>query len=298
MLAIMLGTGVWGVIWYPLRLLAGLGVSGTLAGALTGLAACLFIACFIGRGLLRIPRHGNVLALVLAAGLTNIGFSWGVIHGEVMRVLLLFYLSPAWTALFAHFILRERLTPAGALLIALSLGGAGLMLWSPHSGLPFPGSAAEWAGLVAGMGFAMNNVLTLQISRTLPAVTTKIRTFLVFLGSATCGFAASGFDHATQVAGMSHEGLVAALVLAMGIGLALNNLLVQHGLARVAANRASLAMLFEIVVTALSAWLLAGEAPGSREVAGGACIVLSALLASCLHRENPSDRPSAKQAMV
>lgn len=298
MLAIMVGSGMWGVIWYPLRILAGLGVSGTLAGGLTGLAACVFMALCTGRGLLRIPPRGLVLGLALAAGLTNVGFTWGVIHGEVMRVLLLFYLSPAWTALFAHFILQERLTRNGSLLILLSLCGAGLMLWSPASGMPFPDSPAEWAGLVAGIGFAMNNVLTLQISQTLPAVTPKIRTFLVFFGSAVFGFSVSIFDHPVSVPAALHPGLAAVLVLAMGISLALNNLLVQHGLARVAANRASLVMLFEIVVTALSAWWLAGEVPGPREAAGGACIVLSAILASCLHRENPPDRPSAKRAMV
>jgi len=298
MLAIMAGAGVWGVIWYPLRMLAGLGVSGALAAGWTGLAACVFMACFAGRELRWIPRHGLILALILAAGLTNIGFTWGVIHGEVMRVCLLFYLSPVWTALFAHLMLRERLTPAGACLGALSLCGAGLMLWSPQSGLPFPASAADWAGLVAGMGYAMNNVLTLKISQTWPTVTPKVRTFLVFLGSAGFGFAVSRFDHVLSVPAAFHLGPVLGLVLAMGVSLALGNLLVQHGLVRVAANRAALVMLFEIVVTVLSSWLLAGEVPGPREAIGGACIVLSAVLASCLHRENPPDRPSAKAAMV
>jgi hypothetical protein len=43
-------------------------------------------------------------------------------------------------------------------------------------------------------------------------------------------------------------------------------------------------MLFEIVVTALSAWLFAGETPGPREWAGGACIVLASALSSWVHR--------------
>jgi hypothetical protein len=54
--------------------------------------------------------------------------------------------------------------------------------------------------------------------------------------------------------------------------------------ARIPANRASIIMLFEIVVTALSAWLLAGETPGPREWAGGACIVLASALSSWVHR--------------
>jgi hypothetical protein len=38
------------------------------------------------------------------------------------------------------------------------------------------------------------------------------------------------------------------------------------------------------VVTALSAWLFAGELPGPREWAGGACIVLASALSSWVHR--------------
>jgi len=306
--AIMIGSAVWGVIWYPLRILAGLGVSATAAGALTGLAACVFMALFIRGGLLKIPLHPLVFVLAVAAGVTNVGFTWGVIHGEVMRVLLLFYLSPAWTALLAYGLLHERLTRSALLLTALSLAGAGLMLWTPATGLPLPNNAAEWCGLIAGMGFAMNNVLTLRISRTLPGVTPQIRTFLVFAGSAVLGFVTMHFDKTAAVPlhtlalSTPHLTLAIELVVGMGVALALNNLLIQHGLVHVAANRASLVMLFEIVVTALSSWLLADEVPGAREWLGGGCIVLSAVLASWFHRENSSasgsQEPPAKRAVV
>jgi len=255
------------------------------------------------RGALRALRWDRwVVGLALAAGVTNVGFTWGVIHGEVMRVLLLFYLSPAWTALFAHFLLRERWSRSAVALTVLSLLGAALMLWTPALGWPLPNTPAEWAGLVAGAGFAMNNVLTLRIARAQPAITPRLRTVLVFGGSAVLGLLATHFDQASSLPPLPHLGLAVGLVLAMGVALALNNVLVQHGLALVSANRASLVMLFEIVVTALSSWLLAGEVPGPREWLGGGCIVLSAVLASCFHRENSAAAhggpPPPKQAVV
>jgi hypothetical protein len=83
------------------------------------------------------------------------------------------------------------------------------------------------------------------------------------------------------------------LVILLGLLLSSNNMLVQYGLARVPANRASIIMLFEIVVTALSSWLLAGETPGPREWAGGACIVLASLLSSWVHRaQDARKRPA------
>ncbi|CAB3747887.1 DMT family transporter [Paraburkholderia humisilvae] len=290
-LAILLGASVWGVIWYPLRALAALGVSGTAASALTSAAGCLFVLLLKRRSIATLRWHWLLPALALAAGVTNLGFVWGAIHGEVMRVLLLFYLTPAWTALFAHFLLRERLTWAGVALAALSLAGAMLMLWSPRLGLPVPGSLAEWAGLAGGVGFAMSNVLTLKTVRELPAMKAEMRTATIFGGAALFGACASLFEAMPAPPAGAHLVLAALLVVALGVVLGTNNMLVQYGLARVPANRASIIMLFEIVVTALSAWLLAGETPGPREWAGGACIVLASALSSRVHRRGNGSQP-------
>ncbi|MBB2999539.1 MULTISPECIES: DMT family transporter [Paraburkholderia] len=283
-LAIMIGASVWGVIWFPLRTLASFGLTGTAAGAATSAAACLFVLLLRRRSISTVRWHWVLPLLGLAAGVTNIGFVWGAIHGEVMRVLLLFYLTPAWTAIFAHFILHERLTWSGAALAGLSLAGAVLMLWSPRLGVPLPGSAAEWAGLAGGMGFAMSNVLVVKTSRVLPQMKPEMRTAVIFGGAAIFGVIASFFEPMPALHAGEPLARAVLLVLALGVLLGVNNMLVQYGLARVPANRASIIMLFEIVVTALSSWLLAGETPGPREWAGGACIVLASLLSSWVHR--------------
>ena len=64
-----------------------------------------------GRGawaqLLRTPA---LWVLVLAAGTTNATFNWGVTIGDVVRVVLLFYLMPLWAVLLARLLLGEPLT--------------------------------------------------------------------------------------------------------------------------------------------------------------------------------------------
>jgi drug/metabolite transporter (DMT)-like permease len=289
-LAILIGASVWGVIWYPLRTLASFGLTGTAAGAATSAAGCLFVLLLRRRSISTVRWHWLLPMLGLAAGVTNIGFVWGAIHGEVMRVLLLFYLTPAWTAIFAHFILHERLSWSGAALAGLSLLGAVMMLWSPKLGVPLPGSAAEWAGLIAGMGFAMSNVLVVKISRVLPQMKAEMRTAVIFGGAAIFGALASCFEPLPVIHAGESVAQIVLLVLVLGLLLSSNNMLVQYGLARVPANRASIIMLFEIVVTALSSWLLAGETPGPREWAGGACIVLASLLSSWVHRAQDAKR--------
>jgi drug/metabolite transporter (DMT)-like permease len=295
-LAIMLGASVWGIVWYPLRMLNAMGLTGTVASATTSGAACLFMLAWRRRSIRTITPHMLLVALGLAAGVTSIGFTWGAIHGQVMRVLLLFYLTPAWTAIFAHFILRDRLTVADAALSLLSLAGAVTMLWSPALGLPLPASLAEWAGLMGGMGFAMSNVLVVKITRTLPDMKPEMRTAVIFGGSAVVASVVSLFEPMPSPPDAAHIGAVLFIVIGLGVVLAVNNMIVQIGLAKVPANRASIIMLFELVVTALSAWLFAHEVPGAREWAGGACIVVACVLSAWLHRPRAVPAPDAGAA--
>jgi drug/metabolite transporter (DMT)-like permease len=284
-LAIMIGASVWGLVWYPMRMLAAMGLTGTAASATTSGAACLFVLLLKRRSIRTISWSWLLVALGVTAGVTSIGFVWGAIHGQVMRVLLLFYLTPAWTAVFAHFILRDRLTRADAALSLLSLAGAITMLWSPALGMPLPASLAEWAGLMGGMGFAMSNVLVVKITRELPQMKSEMRTAVIFGGAAIVASLVSLFEPMPTPPAPAQFGSVALIVLALGVVLAVNNMIVQIGLARVPANRASIIMLFELVVTALSSWLFAGEVPGAREWAGGACIVVACILSAWVHRQ-------------
>ncbi|RQR62233.1 DMT family transporter [Burkholderia sp. Bp9126] len=302
-LAILIGASVWGLIWYPLRILVSLGMTGTAASALTSAVAFLFVIVARRSTIATLRWHWVLPAIAVTAGVTNLGFVWGTIHGEVLRVMLLFYLTPAWTAVYAHFLLRERLTWAGAGLAALSIGGAMLMLWSPRLGVPLPANPAEWAGLAAGLSFAMSNVLVIKASRELPDMRAEMRTATLFGGAAVFGASAALFEGLPAVPASGNLGTVALIVVAIGVTMASNNLLVQYGLARVPANRASIIMLFEIVITALSAWVLANELPSAREWAGGACIVLATLLSSRVHRSaptrgKPGDGRDGARAMV
>ncbi|PAK11872.1 EamA family transporter [Burkholderia ubonensis] len=302
-LAILIGASVWGLIWYPLRILASPGLTGTAASAPTSVVAFLFVIVARRRAIATLRWHWVLPAIAVTAGITNLGFVWGTIHGEVLRVMLLFYLTPAWTAIYAHFLLRERLTWAGAGLAALSIGGAMLMLWSPRLGVPLPANPAEWAGLAAGLSFAMSNVLVVKASRELPQMRAEMRTATLFGGAAVFGAIASLFEGLPPVPAGGNLGVAALLVAGIGVTMASNNLLVQYGLARVPANRASIIMLFEIVITALSAWVFANELPGAREWAGGACIVLATLLSSRVHRpraaqDKPGNGRDGARAMV
>jgi drug/metabolite transporter (DMT)-like permease len=197
-----------------------------------------------------------------------------MLDGEVMRVLLLFYLAPLWTVLLARLLLGERAGRGGAAVIALSLAGAAVMLWQPQLGLPLPDKGAEWLGLAAGFLFALANVL---IRRT-PQHSIELKSTAVFLSTVAVGAVAAVFEPPAALGGMTplHWGLVACV----GVVLLVVNLLVQFALGHVAANRAIVIFMFELAVGAASAWLLAGEAMGPKEWLGGAMIVAASAVSA------------------
>jgi drug/metabolite transporter (DMT)-like permease len=73
------------------------------------------------------------------------------------------------------------------------------------------------------------------------------------------------------------------LLFVGGIVFALS-LVVQYGLTHMLANQASVILLFEIVVAAVAAWLLADETMTPREWVGGAMIVSAGLFSARMNR--------------
>ena len=79
--------------------------------------------------LARAAAHASLWVLVLASGFTNATFNWGVTIGDVVRVVLLFYLMPLWAVLLAA-LAAARAADGGVVLRALlALAGALVVLW-------------------------------------------------------------------------------------------------------------------------------------------------------------------------
>jgi drug/metabolite transporter (DMT)-like permease len=280
---LLFGAISWGVIWYPYRLMNEAGVSGAASSFYTySIALLLGCALFAKhwRGIFMLPK--SIIWLSLVAGWTNLSYVIAVIDGEVMRVMLLFYLSPVWTLLLAHFWLKEKTQTAGYIAIAVSIVGAFIMLYDPKlSSLPMPRNLSEWLALSAGIGFAFTNVITRKSDHlsiraksfaVWAGVVVMALLLLPFLGKA---LPAPGFFTATNWALMA---LVGLLLLAVTLG-------VQYGVSQISATRASVIFLFELVVAAIASYYLANEVMTWNEWLGGGLIVIAALSAAINHSD-------------
>jgi drug/metabolite transporter (DMT)-like permease len=278
LLALLTGAIVWGMIWYPYRIFEQAGLSGLRASVLSYLVALGLGGIFL-RKHLRGEFSWKLLLIGICAGACNLGYVLATLHGEVMRVLLLFYLAPLWTIFLSRLLLGERLNAAGAAVVALSLGGAVTMLWRPELGAPWPANGAEWLGMAAGFLFALSNVLVLQTTH----LSIERKSLAVFFGVVLLGLLVLPFDTLPAAGGeLRMQGWHWAMLILVGVIMLLINLVVQHGLTHTAANQAVVIFLFELVVAALSSWLLAGEIMGLQEWLGGAMIVAASLFSGKL----------------
>ena len=272
-LGLLSGAVVWGLIWYPYRLLEQAGVSGIQSSLLTyGMALILGAVVFARhwRDLARVPKEA--IWIGLAAGWTNLGYVLAVLQGEVMRVLLLFYLAPLWTLLLARLLLHEKVGPQGLAIMALSLTGMFTMLWQGN-GWPLPQNVAEWIALSAGLGFAVTNVLT----RWAGHLTLKAKSLSVWAGVCAIALVFVMCEQHPLLAVSAFSPANWVWMAAMGVALAVTTWMVQFGLTHTPANKAAVIFMFELVVAAISSYLLAGEMMTAREWAGGVMIILAAL---------------------
>jgi drug/metabolite transporter (DMT)-like permease len=282
--ALLGGAIIWGLLWYPYRVLEQAEISGSIATAIT-----YFIALLLGlvsfRKDLRMSHIAGgepylLLGIALFAGWTNLAYVLGVIHGEVMRVLLLFYLAPLWTIVFSRLLLKEKLSLHGYLVIIISLAGAITMLWEPESGSLLPSSYGDWMGLSAGFMFALLNVL----SRKDQYHNVQSKSVAVWMGVTLTGFIYSLFlPDLSVLSSISMDSYL--LLFGLGIIVFVLSVVVQYGVTHVPANRAIIIMLFELVVAAVAAYFLTDEAMTLKSWMGGALIVSASLFSARMNRE-------------
>ena len=264
--------------WYPLRLLEEQGLTGAWSALISYAAALsLFLWVFI-RDIRPLQRNALPLLLMgLTAGWTNVAFIMAVIDGHVVRVLLLFYLSPFWAVCLGWLMLDEKLDARSLQVFVIAVVGAFIMLWNEEIGLPWPTDRADWLAVSAGFAFALSNVFV-----------RRVQDAGVLLKSA-CGWTGNVLVAAAWIA-LSRTGLpvvdgaVYGWAVLLGLcGFLIMTLAVVYGVTRMPVHRSAVILLFELVAGAVSSLLLTDEVILLREWIGGGLIIIAAWLAARIH---------------
>jgi drug/metabolite transporter (DMT)-like permease len=273
-LARVVNAFVWGVSWWPFRILQEHGLHPLWSTALVYAASFCFFLALQPRALAPFRRQPLLFLLGAAAGMTNVGFNWAVTIGDVVRVVLLFYLMPAWSVLLAWLVLGEKPDGRALARLVLALAGVATVLDTGGTGLPWPRSLADGLALAGGFSFAFTNVLLRRLGDE-PAGSRLLAMF----GGGTLlagGVAAVGMLQGAvpAVPLPSASWVLVAAVLAFGfLG---GNLALQYGAARLPAQTTALVMLSEVLFASLSSVALGAAQLAPRTLAGGLLIVLAA----------------------
>ena len=277
--ALVMNAFVWGVSWWPLRQLQSAGLHPLWSTVIMYCFALVVVLSFRPKAWQGLIQHPQLWLLLLASGMTNVGFNWAVSISDVVRVLILFYLMPAWAVMLAWLLLDERPTRNAVLRLLLAFTGVMIVLIPADlqtSSLTF--SFADALSLGGGFSFALTNVLLKRLGNT----PSEARMFAMFSGGAILALLAG-------LAGMTH-GWVNAMPaissswvwLAAGLSLAFlcGNVALQYGAGRLRSSTTSVVMLTEIVFGSLSAVALGAAVLDTRTLIGGGLIILASALAA------------------
>ena len=274
-LALVFNAFVWGVSWFPFRQIASHGLHPLWTTCL------IYLAIAVAMGLARrqawkgFAAFPMLVVLGMAAGFTNVGFNWAVTQGDVVRVVLLFYLMPLWSVLLAWLLLGERPTGGALARVALALAGVVVVLKAPGADWPVPSSLPDWLGVAAGFGFAVTNI-TLRHLRHAPGESRALAMFCgctVMAGIAALAGTALGAIDSPALASPGWLGWAALL----GTGFVIANVCLQYGASRLTASAASVIMLSEVLFASVSSVALGAATMDARILVGGALIVAGAV---------------------
>ena len=270
--ALLVAGPLWGLTWIPLKYFGRQGLSGiTLTMMSYGLVGLLVLPWILYRRRTWWPQRRLVLMIALAGGLANVCFLSAIVRGEVVRVMLLFYLAPVWGVVGGRIFFGEPLTRLRVVGVATAIVGALLLLGGPAV-LAAPPGVVDLLALGSGMFYASQNLFTRAADRT----PLDAKSLVVFVG---CGLLSSLILLCT---GESIPALAPALIgelLAFaGIWMLTAMVVTAWGVSHLEAGRAAILLVFELVAAVISAMWIAGERLDGLEWIGAAMIVTAALL--------------------
>ena len=274
-LLIVLGGCMWGVYGLPLRHLEGSGFTGASAGI------ALYIECLV----VLLPftlRFGAIMhtqwrILLFSSLLTGAAFSLfttALALTDVIRAILLFYLTPAWGTILGLLFLGERLYRARSLALLFAFVGMVVILGG-DGGIPIPRTTGDIFALLSGIFWAIGSMFLLKA----PEIPARVQVFGFFLGALVLSLITLGVIQGQGGVRISipREPIVLGYVLIYTLYMIPMVFLTILPATVLPPARIGVLLMSEVVVGAISAALLSGEAFGAREALGTLLIVAAAL---------------------
>ena len=150
---------VWGLFWIPLRELEDAGFQGLWITVVYFLipALCLFPVTiwrwkYVKRGGFQLQ-----LTAIISGGALLL-YSTSIVYTDVVRAILLFYLTPVWGIILGRIFLGDKISTPRVIAMILAIIGM-LTIFGLGSKFPLPQNLGDWLGLCSGFMWAVAMVL-------------------------------------------------------------------------------------------------------------------------------------------
>lgn len=176
-LAVAFSGLVWGLFWLPLRALGSAGIDSLWSLVVFYLVPATMVLPLLALRWRRALEGGRGLAAIgVATSVPLVLYSVAILNTDVIRAMMLFYLTPVWSTLLERAILKQPISRTRWLAIAIAFAGM-LVIFRADRGWPLPQNAGDWAALAAGLGWSVASVM-LRLDQRHHALDMFIQNFL------------------------------------------------------------------------------------------------------------------------
>lgn len=280
--ALAFGAGLWGLFWIPVRGVDAAGVHAFWNGpVIFGASLILLLPIMLQRYSRFVEHWRSTLIPGLLAGFAFALYIASLNLTEVVRALLLFYMSPLWSTALGILLLGERLTVNRVVALLLAFCGLYVVL-VVESGLPIPRNIGDWYALLSGLCWAIASVKLFQ-----DGPRNIFEKASLFLGCALLFSLILAFGHQGKLVEIpSLAALHAAWywIVILALMMLPVTWLTIWPATLLSPARVGMLLMVELVVGVGSAALLTDEPFGPREIAG-ALLILGAGVVEVTRRQ-------------
>ena len=274
-LACLYAGAVWGLFWIPLRALEEAGINGLWITVVYFLIPTI---CLIPVVILRWQhvKEGGVslqITTMLSGGALLL-YSTSIVYTDVVRAILLFYLTPIWATILARIFLGDLITPSRVIAMVLAILGM-LTIFGLGARFPIPQNIGDWLGIGSGFLWAVAMV-RIRKSESHSAIELTAGFFqwsLIFSSGAAFLLAPSQMPDIEQILPA-----LPLLLIFMALLVLPGTYASLWGPKYLSPGIVGLLLMTEIIVGAISVALLAGEPFGIRELIGVLLIAGASML--------------------
>ncbi|NOD83155.1 MULTISPECIES: DMT family transporter [unclassified Ruegeria] len=157
-IVLVTGGALWGLYWIPVRFFFDQGLTGPWSGIAMYCAALIALIPFVWSDRRMLARQWR--DLMLSGMFTGAAFglySISLVYTDVVRSILLFYLTPIWGTILGVVFLKERLSLMRLAGLICGLGGLFVVLGGAGF-VPWPQNLGDWLALASGICWALGTL--------------------------------------------------------------------------------------------------------------------------------------------